>query len=109
MKDWLIILCVVAGSLSMLVAGIGFLRFPDLYSRMHSSTKAPTLAILLLFTAAAIHFGSWAVLFKALFIVAVIFLTTPVVTHMVGKVAHLMKIPLHFEEMRDDLKKRRED
>ena len=109
MKDWLIISCVFAGSLSMLVAGIGFLRFPDLYSRMHSSTKAPTLAILLLFIAAIIHFGSWSVFFKALFTLSVIFLTTPVVTHMVAKVSHLMRTPKHIEEMWDDLEKRQEE
>jgi len=47
------ILAFVGGAL-VLLAGVGVLRFEDLYSRMHAATKAPTLGALLIGVAGVI-------------------------------------------------------
>ncbi|WP_223830313.1 monovalent cation/H(+) antiporter subunit G [Nocardiopsis quinghaiensis] len=45
--DWVAILCILAGSVLSLVAGIGLVRFPDLLSRMHTAAKPQVLGLLL--------------------------------------------------------------
>jgi multicomponent Na+:H+ antiporter subunit G len=45
---------VLTGSLFMLLAGIGVLRFRDVFVRMHALTKASTLGLLLVLLGAAI-------------------------------------------------------
>lgn len=76
----------VIGASFVLLAGIGALRFPDVYARMHAATKASTLGIALvgLGTALAVDAGS-AKIFVA---VAFIFLTAPAAAHLVGRAAY---------------------
>ena len=45
--DWIAMLCLLAGALLTLVAGIGLIRFPDLLSRMHTAAKPQVLGLLL--------------------------------------------------------------
>ena len=45
---------VLTGSLLMLLAGIGVLRFRDVFVRMHALTKASTLGLLLVLLGAAV-------------------------------------------------------
>lgn len=50
-------LLLIFGTLFILIASIGVLRMPDLYTRMHAATKAGTvgLAALLIAVALSIH------------------------------------------------------
>lgn len=47
----------LAGSLIVLLAAIGVVRFTDVFSRMHALAKGSTLGILLLFAGAAVNLG----------------------------------------------------
>lgn len=47
-------LLVLLGSLFMLLAGVGVLRFGDVFVRMHALSKATTLGLLLVLIGAAI-------------------------------------------------------
>lgn len=86
MTDWLSGGLAVAGAAFVLLAGVGVLRFPDLYSRMHAATKAPTLGFLLiaLGTLFAVDRGRP----KLALAVALIFVTAPVAAHLVGRSAY---------------------
>ena len=44
---------VLAGALLTLLAGVGVVRFPDVFTRMHALTKAATLGFLLVLLGAA--------------------------------------------------------
>ena len=74
------------GALLVLLAGIGVLRFPDLYARMHAATKASTLGIGLIGLAATIGVGNGHA--KALVAIAFIYLTAPSAAHLVGRAAY---------------------
>ena len=76
----------IAGSAFVLLAGIGVIRFPDLYSRMHAATKAPTLGFLLVALAALIVVDEGRG--KLVLAIAVIFVTAPVAAHLVGRSAY---------------------
>lgn len=53
--DWIAIVCLLAGALLALVAGIGLVRFPDLLSRMHAAAKPQVLGLLLVLVGLAIR------------------------------------------------------
>lgn len=76
----------IAGAVFVLLAGIGTVRFPDVYARMHAATKASTLGVALIGVATAIALdGSRA---KTLIAVAFIFVTAPSAAHFVGRTAY---------------------
>jgi multicomponent Na+:H+ antiporter subunit G len=76
----------IAGAVFVLLAGIGTLRFPDVYCRMHAATKASTLGIALVGLAAAIALDDGRP--KTIIAVAFIFVTAPSAAHFVGRAAY---------------------
>jgi multicomponent Na+:H+ antiporter subunit G len=88
-----VILDVLAGVLLVLgavlcaVAGIGLLRLPDVFARMHAATKPATLGLLLIALGAILRVGSED-LVELLLVISVQFLTAPVGAHMVGRAAY---------------------
>jgi multicomponent Na+:H+ antiporter subunit G len=76
----------IVGSSLVLLAGLGVVRFPDLYSRMHAATKATTLGIVIVAIGAAVSLDSGRA--KLLLATAVIFITAPIASHVVGRAAY---------------------
>jgi multicomponent Na+:H+ antiporter subunit G len=76
----------IAGAVFVLLAGVGVLRFPDVYARMHAATKASTLGMALIGLATAIALDDGRP--KALIAVAFIFVTAPSAAHFVGRAAY---------------------
>jgi multicomponent Na+:H+ antiporter subunit G len=77
-----------AGLFFFFSATIGFLRFPDLYSRMHATGKGDTLAMLLSLTGLALYnlydnFCWYGIVqsVKLMFIAMFWFLASPTATH----------------------------
>lgn len=78
MMEWLTqILCLV-GSLSILLAAIGVLRFPDFFSRTHAATKASAFGLGVIALAVAIAYPEANVILKLLCAALALFLTLPV-------------------------------
>jgi multicomponent Na+:H+ antiporter subunit G len=80
---------VVIGALFSLIAAIGVLRLPDLYTRMHAATKVGTVGagFILLGVAAAAFDAS--VVLRALIGIGFLVLTTPVSAHLLARAAFL--------------------
>ena len=78
----------VVGSIFSLLAALGILRFPDLYTRMHAASKAGTVGSGLLLLAAGLHALDIAILLRALAGFAFFVLTAPVSAHLLAKAAH---------------------
>lgn len=102
MIDTLIVALLLAGSLLSLIAAIGLVKLPDVFTRMHASTKAGTLGIEFVMVALAIHFGDIMVLIKASAIVLFIVLTAPVAAHMLGRTAYRMGEQIADKTVCDD-------
>jgi multicomponent Na+:H+ antiporter subunit G len=77
----------------MLVAAIGLLRLPDLYTRMHAITKAGTLGIGLVLVGVALSFADLSVSTRAAAAILFVLLTAPVSAHMVGRASYLGGVP----------------
>ncbi len=78
----------LTGALLALIAALGLVRFPDVFSRMHAATKPATLGILLVTTGAALQQDASADVTKLLLVAAFQFLTAPVAAHMIGRAAY---------------------
>ena len=75
----------LAGAALSLIAGIGLIRLPDVFARMHAATKPATLGLVLLATGAAIAVGTVAELLTLSLVVALQSLTAPTGAHLVGR------------------------
>lgn len=82
------------GASFLLLAAIGIIRMPDLYSRIQAATKAATLGIGCLILALAVHFGDTGITVRALLVIAFFFLTAPVAAHVIGRAAYFVGVPL---------------
>jgi len=82
-------LMVLFGSLFLLAAGIGMLRFPDFYTRLHASTKLVTLGGIGIFGGAAVAFSADGGTGSVLLIAVFYFLTAPLAGYMIARSGYL--------------------
>lgn len=80
MKDTLIGLISILGSLAVLLAALGVVRLPDFFSRTHAATKASAFGLGCFLLAACIAFPQANVILKSAFALIALFLTLPVAT-----------------------------
>jgi len=99
-----ILLLVAAGTFFTFLAGFGILRMPDVYTRMHASTKAASLGAGLMLVAAALYFQDAAVTTRVALTTIFIFLTAPVAAHMLGRSAYLMNVEQWKGSVMDEAK-----
>lgn len=98
------ILAVVAGTAFSVIGVLGYLRLPDVYTRLHATGKVSVFGVVLILVAAVastqVDAGRAAVL--AMFLV----IAGPVLSHSIGSAAHRIGIPMKGA-IRDDLAARR--
>lgn len=84
----LVVLALAVGSVFFgVVAVIGLVRLPDLYTRAHSTSKSETLGAVLSLAAVAIAFESNLSTLKAVFLLLFMFLTNPTAAHAIVRAA----------------------
>lgn len=105
--EWLIAVLAVIGGLFSVVAAIGLIRLPDVYSRLHATGKSSVTAVVFLMLAAFIYFAyshGWAV-WKLLLVLVFVGLTTPVAALMIARSAYRSRVTLDRRTHHDDLKR----
>jgi multicomponent Na+:H+ antiporter subunit G len=83
---------VVVGTFFLVVGTVGLLRLPDVYNRMHATSKATTLGAASLFLAGFVTFVDAQGLTSLVGIVF-LFLTAPTGAHMISRAAQKMGVP----------------
>ncbi len=78
---------IVSGAFFLIVSGIGILRMPDVYTRLHAAGIADTLGADLILTGLLFQSGLSLVSVKIILILLFLFLTSPVSTHAVARAA----------------------
>jgi multicomponent Na+:H+ antiporter subunit G len=78
----------LSGVLLAVVAGVGLLRFPDLFSRMHAATKPATLGLLLVVVGGVLLVEEEGDAAKLVLVAVFQFLTAPVASHMIGRAGY---------------------
>lgn len=86
--DFIAGLFLVFGSTLVLLAGIGIIRFPDIYARMHAAAKAPTLGILAIAVGVSISVRSASATFVVLLVVILQILSAPMGTHLLARAVY---------------------
>ena len=81
-------LLLLSGVALAVTAGLGLLRFPDVFSRMHAATKPATLGLLLVVLGAALQMEDRGDAAKLVLVGAFQFVTAPVAAHMIGRAAY---------------------
>ena len=94
MTEWLSALLFLAGAALALLAGVGVLRMPDVFTRMQASTKASTLGLGCLLAGLALQHPHSAFVVRAITIVAFMMLTSAVAAHVIARAAALGGAPL---------------
>jgi multicomponent Na+:H+ antiporter subunit G len=96
---------ILLGAVFTMLAGIGTLRFDDVYSRMHPAAKGPTLGLLLVALGAAIELRELGPILALALVVVLQFLAAPLGAHLLGRAIHI-SLPLQddeVDELADDL------
>lgn len=106
MRDIIAAVLLLLGALFMLLASIGILRLPDLFTRMSGASKGSTLGTGLALAAVGVHFSDAQVTARAVTTIIFVFLTVPVAAHMVGRAGYLMRVPISERTRVDELRGR---
>ncbi|HUP35657.1 MAG TPA: monovalent cation/H(+) antiporter subunit G [Candidatus Limnocylindria bacterium] len=77
----------LAGLFFHVVAGVGVLRLPDFYTRLHALSKADTMGTLLVLSAVALAEGASLTAVKVIFIAVFFFLGNPAAAHAIARAA----------------------
>ena len=84
-----VVVVLAAGSVFFtLVATVGILRLPDLYTRAHASSKADTLGAGLGLAAVAVAFGPSQAALKVVLLIIFIYFTNPTAAHAISRAAY---------------------
>ena len=105
MREMLICFFLLFGAVMTLVAAIGCLRLPDLYTRMHAATKSGTVGIMGIVIAMMIHACGISVVFRGILVILFFLLTAPVAAHMIGRAAYRSGVTLWDKTCVDEWKK----
>jgi multicomponent Na+:H+ antiporter subunit G len=83
----------LAGALFSLLAAVGLLRFPDVYTRLHAAAKAGPVGAGLVLLALALSAFDAPIALRALAGIAFLVLTAPVTAHLLARAAYRSGLP----------------
>jgi len=92
---WMIGFLIAAGLFFFTTGTIGLLRFPDVYTRTHSTTKCDTLGALLCIIALMLYNGWTTELIKLFLLVAFVWIANPTAAHLISRAALKAGIPVY--------------
>lgn len=84
---------VVVGCFFLTVGTIGLLRLPNVYNRIHATSKPATLGTAAIFLAGFVYFGPGGAGLTSLVGILFLFLTVPTGAHMISRAAQKTGVP----------------
>lgn len=85
LREIILLLLVLSSGFFFAVGTLGLLRMPDVFTRMHASTKCDTLGAGLALLGVAVYAGISVISVKAILIIAFIWITNPTAAHIIAK------------------------
>jgi multicomponent Na+:H+ antiporter subunit G len=108
--DLVLLLFYLTGFFFNLAGVVGIIRLPDVYCRLHASSKNTTLGSLLIVFGLAIRqlfAGSWPDSLKLLFIGLILIIVSPIASHALARAAYWSGVPLWQGTITDEYAKSR--
>lgn len=84
----IILICLTSGLFFFFVGVVGLVRMPDVFTRMHATTKCDTMGAGLIFLGLIIWQGMSYVSLNILLILIFVWLTNPTAAHAIAKSAY---------------------
>ena len=81
-------IAVVGGAALIALGAVGLIRFPDVFTRMHSATKAATVGVIATTLAAGLEAPGWSAALILLLVVALLFLSGPLGMSLLARAAY---------------------
>ena len=82
--SWLLL---IGGSFFVVTGGIGLVRMPDFFTRLHPSGLVDTMGATLIVAGLVLQADEWQVAVKLLLVLVFLYLTGPTATHAVAHAA----------------------
>lgn len=86
--QYLAAVAVLLGAVFGLLAAIGIVRLPDLYTRLHAASKAGAVGSGLILIAVALISTDGSVLLRAILGIIFLLLSTPIAAHLLARAAY---------------------
>ncbi|WP_078390910.1 monovalent cation/H(+) antiporter subunit G [Shouchella patagoniensis] len=104
--EWIISILALLGSIFGLLAALGIIRLPDVYSRLHATGKNSTFGIMMIMSATFLYFLTQHNQFigKLLLTILFVFITVPIAALVISRSAYRTGIKMHSSSVRDDMK-----
>jgi len=97
----LVVILLLGGVFFFSVGTLGLLRLPDVFTRLHATTKSDTLGTGLILLAAMVYLGIDIVVVKVFLILVFIWITNPTAAHIISKAVYDKEI-LEKKERSED-------
>lgn len=96
-------ICIITGSVFLLIGGIGVLRLPDIFTRMHAAGLTDTLGAGLITLGLMFQAGPNLVTAKLILMLVFVFFASPTATHALAQAALSVGLkPLLDEDLREE-------
>ncbi|MCW5757138.1 MAG: monovalent cation/H(+) antiporter subunit G [Phycisphaeraceae bacterium] len=95
---------VLIGGFFSIMAAVGLLRMPDVYTRMQAATKAGTLGVGCMVLAVATHFTRLDVILESILVIGMLFITAPIASHLIARAAYFTGAPLWDKTAYDEMR-----
>ena len=86
---------IAVGSFFLLVGTVGLLRLPEVYNRLHATSKATTLGAASMFLAGFVYYGPGGTGLTSLVGIVFLFLTAPTGGHVIARAAQRMGVQFY--------------
>ena len=96
------VVLLLVGVIFVALGMLGLLRLPDVYNRLHATTKIGTLGTCSIMLSVLLRSGFDAMGLKAITVGLFLLLTAPVAAHMIGRAAHRHGVKLCEESVIDE-------
>jgi len=98
--SWLLL---ISGAIFSVIGGVGLLRMPDFYTRMHAASITDTAGMTLMLGGLMLQAGLSLVTAKLIFIAIFLLITSPTATHALARAALHDGVAPHLDhDKRDD-------
>jgi len=88
LREIIVWACLVGGGLFSLIGGVGLLRMPDFYTRIHAASLTDTMGATLILLGLGVYNGLDLVTVKLVIIFLFLYLTSPTAAHALVKAAY---------------------